>query len=104
MTSSFEQDVLHPHARLVAKSRRLPESRLAYLDDPDEIDELADIMVRRRERRRRTLLHVYFTLFYGGTGGLVVVGLLLNVAFIAGAVLWLILLLALGLIALKPAD
>ncbi|MGA7670109.1 MAG: hypothetical protein WBW04_06785 [Nitrolancea sp.] len=100
----IEEDALHPHARQVAKSRHLPEARLAYLDDPDEIDELARIMVRRRERRRRRWLRIYFMLFYGGTGLLVVVGLLLNVAFIAGAVLWLILLLALGLIALKPAD
>ncbi len=100
----IEEDVLHPHARWVAKSCHLPEARLAYLDDPDEIDELAQIMVRRRERTRRTWLRVYFTLFYGGTGVLVVAGLLLNVAFIACAVLWLVLLLAAGLIALKPAD
>ncbi len=100
----IEEDGLHPHARLVARSRHLPAERLAYLDDPDEIDELAQIIVRRRERRRRVKLRVYFSLFYGGTGLLVVTGLLLNVAFIAGAVLWLILLLAVGLIALKPAE
>lgn len=104
MGHSFDDDILHPHARLVAMSRRLPEAQLAYLDDPNEIDELAQIMVRRRARKRRKGVRVYFSLFYGGTGLLMVAGLLLNVAFIAGAVLWLLLLVAVGLIALKPPD
>ena len=104
MEHSFNEDILHPHARITARRRRLPVSSLAYLDDPDEIDELAEIMVRRRMRRRRMGLRIYFSLFYGGTGLLVLAGLVLNVAFIAGAALWLILLLAAGLIVLKPPD
>ena len=97
-------DHIHPHAQLVARRWQLPLSRLAYLDDPDQIEELAEIMVRRRDRSRLVKLRLYWSLFYGGTGVLVVAGLLLNVAFIAGAVLWLMLLVPVGLIGLKPPD
>jgi hypothetical protein len=97
-------DAIHPHARAVARRWRLPLARLAYLDDPDEIDELAELIVRRRERARDRRLHIYWTLFYGGTGALLVTGLLVSAALIAVAVLWLILFVAVGLIFLKPID
>lgn len=93
---------VHPHARLVARRWQLPVARLAYLDDPDEIDDYAEILMRRRERVRRNRLRVYWTLFYGGTGLLLAAGLLLSVALIALAVLWLVILVAAGLIALRP--
>jgi hypothetical protein len=75
---------------------------LAYLDDPDQIDEYAQILVRRRERSRRRGLRVYWSLFYGGTGVLLVAGLLVSATLIAVAVLWLTLLVAAGLIVLRP--
>ena len=97
-------DVIHPHARAVARSNHLPPARLAYLDDPDEIDEYANLLVRRRARERRRRLTLYWSLFYGGTGVLMVIGLLINLMFVAGAALWLLVLIAIGLSALKPEE
>jgi hypothetical protein len=97
-------DVIHPHARAVARSRRLPPERLAYLDDPDVIDEYATLLVRHRARERQRRLTLYWSLFYGGTGGLLVVGLLISLTFIAVAVLWLLTFFALGFVALKPEE
>jgi hypothetical protein len=97
-------DVIHPHALAVARSKRLPPSRLAYLDDPDVIDEYATLIVARRARERQRRLTLYWSLFYGGTGSLVVMGLLVSLTFIAAAALWLLLLVAIGLIVLKPEE
>jgi len=106
MNELFDEagETIHPHAHHVARRWRLPVTRLAYLDDPDQIDELAEIMVRRRERTRGHRLRVYWSLFYGGTGALLLAGLLFSVVLIAVAVLWLLLMVTLGLIVLKPAD
>ncbi len=95
---------IHPHARVVARRWHLPLERLAYLDDPDDIDEVAEIMVRRRERTRQRRLRLYWTAFYGGTGALLIAGLLVSIVLIAVAALWLILLVALGLLLLRPAE
>jgi hypothetical protein len=100
----YTTEPLHPHARLVARRYRVPEMRLAYLDDPDDIDELAQALVRRREQTRRRRLRVYWTLFYGGTGSLLAAGLLVSPLLIAVAILWLIVVGALGLLRLQPLD
>ncbi len=104
MRHTFRQsfDTVHPHAQLVARRWHLQVARLAYLDDPDQIDEYAEILVRRREQSRRNGLRVYWSLFYGGTGVLLVAGLLVSAILIAVAVLWLTLLVAAGLIVLRP--
>ena len=95
-------DVIHPYARAVARSAHLPPERLAYLDDPDVIDEYAHLLIQRRARERQRRLTLYWSLFYGGTGSLLVVGLLLSLTFIAVAALWLLAFAALGMIVLKP--
>ncbi len=106
MRHSLEQvsGAIHPHARLVARRWHLPLARLAYLEDPDEIEAYAEILVRRRERSRRAGLRVYWSLFYGGTGLLLAAGLLVNVALIAIAALWLVILVAAGLMLLHPDE
>lgn len=96
--------MIHPHAQLVARRWRLPETRLAYLDDPDEIEELAAIIVRRRERARRMRLRLYWTLFYGGTAALLAAGLVFSAVLIAVAALWLVVLVALGFLILTTAP
>ncbi len=60
--------------------------------------------MRRRDRTRRRRLRLYWTAFYGGTGALLIAGLLFSVVLIAIAVVWLILLVGLGLVFLNPAD
>lgn len=95
---------IHPHAQLVARRCKLPEMRLAYLDDPDEIEELAAIIVRHREHARRFRLRLYWSFFYGGTGSFLAAGLVFSVVFVAIAVLWLVVLVALGFIILTPAP
>jgi len=93
---------IHPHARLVARRCGLPEGRLAYLDDPDDIDEMAQALLRRRERTHRRQLRRYWALFYGGTGALLAAGLFVSPVLIAIAILWLIVVAALGLFLLRP--
>lgn len=95
---------VHPHARLVSRRYRVPEARLAYLDDLDDIDEMAQAIVRRRERARHTRLRLYWTLLYGGTGALLLSGLFVSAVWIAVAILWLILMAGLGLLLLKPLE
>jgi len=97
-------DVIHPHARAVARSAHLPPERLAYLDDPDVIDEYAHLLIQRRARERQRRLTLYWSLFYGGTGGLLLIGLLLSATFIAVGVLWLFVLVADGFVVLKPEE
>jgi hypothetical protein len=104
MDSLFNErrDIVHPHARAVALSRHLPPERLAYLVEPDVIDEYAAILVQHRARDRRRRLMRYWSLFYGGSGGLVLLGLTLSVTFLAVAALWLLAFGILGLVVLKP--
>jgi hypothetical protein len=104
MDSRFNarRDIVHPHARAVALSRRLPPERLAYLVEPDVIDEYAAILVRHRARDRRRRLMLYWSLFYGGSALLVVLGLLISLTFLATAALWLLAFGILGFVTLKP--
>lgn len=104
MDSQFNghRNVVHPHARAVALSKHLPPERLAYLVEPDVIDEFADILVQRRARERQRRLTLYWSLFYGGSGGLVVLGLTLSLTFLAAAALWLLAFAILGFVVLKP--
>jgi hypothetical protein len=95
---------IHPHARLVARRYGLPEKRLAYLEDPDDIDEMAQAIVRRREHAQRSRQRLYWTVLYGGTGVLLVAGLLVSAVWIAVAILWLIVVAALGMLFLKPPE
>ncbi len=104
VAESHLPDVVHPHAQVVARRWHLPVERLAYLDDPDQIDEIAEIMVRRRERSRQTKLRLYWSLFYGGTGLLLVTGLLFSLILVAVAILWLMAMIAVGFVLLKPAE
>jgi len=104
MDSLFNErrDTVHPYARSVALSRHLPPERLAYLVEPDVIDEYAAILVRHRARDRRRQLMLYWSLFYGGSGGLVLLGLTLSLTFLAVAALWLLAFAILGFVVLKP--
>ncbi|HVX30900.1 MAG TPA: hypothetical protein VHA53_10500 [Nitrolancea sp.] len=96
------RDIVHPHARAVALSRHLPPERLAYLVEPDVIDEYAAIMVRHRTRDRQRRLLLFWSLFYGGSGALVLLGLTLSLTFLAVAALWLLAFAILGFVVLKP--
>jgi hypothetical protein len=104
MDSLFNErrDIVHPHARAVALSRHLPPERLAYLVEPDVIDEYAAILVQRRARDRRRHLTLYWSLFYGGSGALVLLGLTLSIGFLAVAACWLLAFAILGFVTLKP--
>lgn len=99
-----ENDVIHPHALAVARSKRLPPSRLAYLDEPDVIDEYATLLVQHRARDRQRRLALYWSCFYGGTGGLIVIGLLVSLMFMAVAALWLAALVVIGFNVLTPEE
>jgi hypothetical protein len=104
MDSRFNQQrgSIHPHARAVALSKHLPPERLAYLVEPDVIDEYAAILVQHRARDRRRQLLLYWSLFYGGSAGLVLLGLTLSLTFLAAAALWLLAFAILGFVVLKP--
>ncbi|HEX3724427.1 MAG TPA: hypothetical protein VHV31_16685 [Nitrolancea sp.] len=95
---------IHPYALAVARSKRLPPSRLAYLDDPDVIDEYATLIVQHRERDRQRRLALYWSCFYGGTGGLIVLGVLVSLMFMAVAALWMVALVVVGVNVLTPAE
>ena len=99
---SERHDTVHPHARTVALNRHLPPERLAYLVEPDVIDEYAAILVRHRARDRRRRLLLFWSFFYGGSGSLVLLGLTLSFTFLAAAALWLLAFAILGFGVLKP--
>lgn len=104
MDSRFNErrDIVHPHARTVALNRHLPPERLAYLVESDVIDEYAAILVQHRARDRQRRLMLYWSLFYGGSGGLVLLGLTLSLTFLAASALWLLVFSILGFVVLKP--